>query len=322
MPDFTLKDEDINLSKKSCIGCHFEKEYKPTQNNSTFNFKDIAGVIICKLVVLIILCILYILFINKNKNIIYLLIFFILILGGIVMTSPIVIIYSINGIISLITRTPPVLNKDIYFPNYKKFENKHNFNKIKKEVMNIYKQKNKLVLTRKTFSNKYIGGGDLELKDNDGWRIYTVKTGNIYQGSETMPFLTSLLKNIPEVSACLVSILPKKKAIPIHVGYSKGVIRYLLAIKVPKDKDNVFICIDGQKHCWTEGVGIVFDDTYPHKVYNNTDEDRIVIYMDIIRPYLNPVLDYLNKFILYSFMNSSIVKNQIAITEKQIDIMK
>jgi beta-hydroxylase len=71
------------------------------------------------------------------------------------------------------------------------------------------------------------------------------------------------------------------------------------------------------KYCWTESVGVLWDDMYPHKVYNNTDEIRVIIYMDVVRP-LRWGLNALNLFIIWLACNSKIVKDEIKKTEIQI----
>ena len=35
---------------------------------------------------------------------------------------------------------------------------------------------------------------------------------------------------------------------------------------------------------WETGQCMVFDDTYPHQVWNETDERRVVLFLDIQRP--------------------------------------
>ena len=93
--------------------------------------------------------------------------------------------------------------------------------------------------------------------------------------------------------------------------------RYMMPLIVPKDRDNVFLCVNEKKYNWTEGVGVLWDDTYPHKVYNNTKEIRVVIYMDVLRPLPN-LLSKFNKFIVKLASNSQIVKDEIRRTEIQI----
>ena len=316
-----LNDEDVNISDKTNVTCNFDKGFKYMKNNNTFNHKDYIGFRIIILLMFIIICFLYTLSFEKNKKEVRIA----LMVGCIIffvdlVLEPIHIIYIISYLITLNVRTPPYLDLDKYFPNHTKLENSKNFPLIQKEALNILKQKEKISLAKNTYGNDYIGGGEVQSNNDDGWRIYIVKLGKNNFAEQTMPELTRVLKDIPEVVSCAVSILPAKKAIPIHVGYSKGVMRYQLAIKVPKDRTNVFICVNGEKYNWTEGEGVLFDDTYPHKVYNNTNEDRVVLYMDVLRPFLNPFLDVLNKFVVYLVSNSSIAKKEIARTEYQVTL--
>ena len=95
--------------------------------------------------------------------------------------------------------------------------------------------------------------------------------------------------------------------------------RYMIPIIVPKDRDNVFLCVNEKKYNWTEGKGVLWDDNYPHKVYNNTKEMRVVIYMDVIRP-LCGIANYLNKQFINLICNSKIIKDEIKNTEIQIKI--
>jgi len=105
--------------------------------------------------------------------------------------------------------------------------------------------------------------------------------------------------------------------IPIHVGYYKGIMRYMLPLIVPDDRENCFLWVNGLKYSWENGKGVLWDDTYPHKVYNNTNQNRILLYMDIVRP-LDGFLGNLNLTILKLMQNSEIVKNEIKRTENKV----
>ncbi len=316
-----LVDEEVNLSTISSINCNFQKGFKEIFDNNTFNKNDLIGKKVLLLLSFIIICLLIALLDSTLRvGTLYLSAIGSIVLIYNIIREPIYLLYTFSYLVSMNVRTPEFLDINDFFPNHTKFSEGDTFNNIKNECMNILAQKENLSLTRDTYGNDYIGGGNIELKDNDGWRIYVVKIGNLYKAENTMPVLTSVLKELPEVITCAVSILPKKKAIPIHVGYSKGVMRYQLAIKIPEDRENVFICVNGKKYMWTDGEGVLFDDTYPHKVYNNTEEDRMILYMDVVRPKLPFIIDKLNRFINNLVANSSIVRNEIANTEKQITI--
>ena len=40
---------------------------------------------------------------------------------------------------------------------------------------------------------------------------------------------------------------------------------------------------------WTEGHSLVFDDTYEHEAWNDTDETRVVLFVDVVRPLREPM---------------------------------
>lgn len=37
-------------------------------------------------------------------------------------------------------------------------------------------------------------------------------------------------------------------------------------------------------HRWEEGKGIIFDDSLEHEVYNKSDQTRVVLIVDFLRP--------------------------------------
>ena len=39
---------------------------------------------------------------------------------------------------------------------------------------------------------------------------------------------------------------------------------------------------------WEEGKSMIFDDTFNHEVWNDTDETRVVLFVDVLRPLPSP----------------------------------
>ena len=296
--------------------------YKLKKNNFSFNKNDGNGLFN---ILLILLFISFMSLSLQNKKFIYVSIIILFVFIIRIYMKPIEILYMISSLLTLGIRTPEFLNKDKYFPNNYLFENIENFTILKKEVIDILSKTNNgdtLVMTCDTYNgeNKYIGSN--KIVDNGkvkAWRLINIKVGNEYtkDAYKHFPFLVKLLKNLPEVCSCAISILQEGVHIPIHVGYYKGIMRYMMPLIVPKDRKNVFLVVNEKKYNWTEGVGVLWDDNFPHKVYNNTKEIRVVIYMDIIRP-LPGLLNNFNKYILKLTCNSKIVKDEIKKTEIQI----
>ena len=40
---------------------------------------------------------------------------------------------------------------------------------------------------------------------------------------------------------------------------------------------------------WQEGRSLVLDDTYEHEAWNETDETRVVLFLDVVRPLRQPM---------------------------------
>jgi len=66
-----------------------------------------------------------------------------------------------------------------------------------------------------------------------------------------------------------------------HMGPFKGVIRLHIGLHIPPG--NCWLFLDGKKHYWKEGEVFAFDDTYLHYGANETDEDRVILYVDLER---------------------------------------
>lgn len=108
------------------------------------------------------------------------------------------------------------------------------------------------------------------------------------------PETTRILSKIPGMTTAMFSILSPHKHIPAHRGPYAGVLRYHLGLLVPEPKELCRIRIGNEVVNWEEGKSIVFDDTYNHEVWNDTDGVRVVLFVDFIRPLRGP-LNPINK---------------------------
>ena len=103
------------------------------------------------------------------------------------------------------------------------------------------------------------------------------------------PKTTKLLERIPGMKVAFFSILAPGKHIPEHRGKHKGIIRYHLGIMVPEPKSDCRIRVADQIAYWEEGKSLIFDDTFYHEVWNDTNGYRVVLFLDIARPLCFPM---------------------------------
>ncbi|MES1940361.1 aspartyl/asparaginyl beta-hydroxylase [Salinisphaera sp. T5B8] len=103
-------------------------------------------------------------------------------------------------------------------------------------------------------------------------------------GCEMCPTTAAALDGIPNISNAFFSILAPGKHIPRHRGVTKGLVRCHLGLRVPTSAERCLIEVDDVPLRWAEGEMFFFDDTYPHEVWNETDQERAVLLFDIERP--------------------------------------
>ena len=98
------------------------------------------------------------------------------------------------------------------------------------------------------------------------------------------PETTRIVEAIPGMYTAFFSVLAPGKHIPEHRGPYRGLLRCHLALVVPEPREQCWIEVGGQTATWKEGGCLVFDDTYKHRVENNTRGIRVVLFLDILRP--------------------------------------
>ena len=101
------------------------------------------------------------------------------------------------------------------------------------------------------------------------------------------PNTTKLLEDIPNLQSAWFSAIAPGYHIPKHKGITRGILRGHLGLSIPKISKECFMDIDNNRIHWEQGKILVFDDTFEHAVWNNTDQERIVLLFDFDRPMKN-----------------------------------
>jgi beta-hydroxylase len=135
-----------------------------------------------------------------------------------------------------------------------------------------------------------ISKDQIEITDDDRWKTYFLYGYGFEAklGVETCPRTAALMREIPGMKTAMFSILSPRKHILDHRGPYKGVLRYHLGLIVPDDAEACRIRVGEDIRHWEEGKSMVFDDTFNHEVWNDTDETRVVLFVDVLRPLPEP----------------------------------
>jgi beta-hydroxylase len=131
-----------------------------------------------------------------------------------------------------------------------------------------------------------------QLTDDDRWKTYFFYGYGFRSDANCArcPETTRLIEAVPGMQTAMFSILAPGKRIPAHDGPYKGVLRYHLGLMVPEGPvEQVGIRVGPETREWSEGGSLVFDDTYEHEAWNETDATRVVLFLDVVRPLRQPM---------------------------------
>lgn len=124
------------------------------------------------------------------------------------------------------------------------------------------------------------------IQSDDQWKTFFLKSVGMdcVENAKRCPETMKMLNAIPGCTTGFFSILSPYKHIPNHRGPWAGVLRMHLGLWVPKPPQQCRIRIADQVYAWQEGKAVIFDDTYNHEVWNDTDGYRVVLFVDFERP--------------------------------------
>ena len=177
---------------------------------------------------------------------------------------------------SLVKDTPFLRNED--FPFLQMFTD--NWEKIRDEVQVILKNREEIPAFQE------VSPDQSKIAMGKNWRTFFLYGfgEKLNKNCAQAPFTSSLLDKVPNIEISWFSILSPGYHIPPHQGVSKGILRAHLGLLIPKDAESCRIRVDNEFRVWKPGQIFVLDDTYEHEVWNNTDDERVILIFDFDRP--------------------------------------
>lgn len=130
-------------------------------------------------------------------------------------------------------------------------------------------------------------------KDNR-WKSFYLKVNDLELPSAAAmaPKTLALINQVPGMNLALFAMLMPGKKLGAHHDPFAYTLRYSLGLSTP-NSEQCGLMVNGERYIWRDGEGIVFDETYLHAAYNDTDTPRIILMTDIDRPLWFPPLQWL-----------------------------
>lgn len=122
------------------------------------------------------------------------------------------------------------------------------------------------------------------------WRAFFLK-GYGYRmeaNAARAPLTAALIEKVPGLVTANFSVMEAGGHIPRHWGMTKGMLTYHLALRAPREREKCRMHIEegNRVHVmhWEDGQSFLFDDMFNHEVWNESDEDRYILLIQIKRP--------------------------------------
>ncbi len=98
------------------------------------------------------------------------------------------------------------------------------------------------------------------------------------------PETAKIVECVPGLRSAFFSVHAPGLHIPRHKGVTKGMLTCHLGLSVPREREKCRMMVEDQELVWQAGKSFVFDDTYHHEVWNDTEDDRVILLIQFDRP--------------------------------------
>ena len=132
--------------------------------------------------------------------------------------------------------------------------------------------------------------GHERIVSEDDWRSFFF-WGYGYpvpQNLARCPRTAQAITKVPGLVSAIYSVVAPGAHIGRHRGVSKAIMTAHIGLRVPKEAEKCRMDVDGHEVVWRVGEAAVLDDTYPHEVWNETDETRVLLLIQFQRPMRQP----------------------------------
>jgi len=143
-----------------------------------------------------------------------------------------------------------------------------------------------------------------------GWKRFYLKWygANLKSAEQLCPKTLAFLNQLSSVKGAMFTMLPPGAKLGKHRDPYAGSLRYHLGLITP-NSDDCYISVDGEKYSWRDGEAVMFDETYIHYAKNDTDQNRIILFLDIKRPVKFFLIDWINEIFSRIVVAGSATKN-------------
>ena len=193
--------------------------------------------------------------------------------------------------------TPAILDTNLYFPAAKDFVAK--WQDIRDEALAVRRNLNNVPRFHELMKEQ----ADISANDGRDWRMFIMRAYGIDvpDNLARCPTISGLIADRPEVMSCALSFLAPGKHVPKHRGPFRGILRFHLILAMPRTPSGdvaAVLEIDDKPYRLADGDCLLWDDTFPHEVWNKSEEVRIALLLDVWRREMPYDMELLSRIVV------------------------
>ncbi|HKC67116.1 MAG TPA: aspartyl/asparaginyl beta-hydroxylase domain-containing protein [Bacteroidia bacterium] len=119
----------------------------------------------------------------------------------------------------------------------------------------------------------------------NSWKTVSLRTWDVqlFKNQQHFPFTTSLINKYPQIVSASFNLLePKSKIVP-HCGDTNAIYRCHLGLEIPSGLPDCGFKVKTEVRAWEKGKWLIFMDAYNHEAWNNTNKERYIFLIDVVR---------------------------------------
>ncbi|GIV26259.1 MAG: hypothetical protein KatS3mg027_0073 [Bacteroidia bacterium] len=118
------------------------------------------------------------------------------------------------------------------------------------------------------------------------WKTISLKWWGLefYSRQKFFSKTTAFINSIPNLVSASFNLLEPQSRIYPHCGDTNGIYRCHLGLIIPAQLPECGFRVEDEKRSWEEGKWLIFIDAKEHEAWNESNENRFILLIDIIRP--------------------------------------
>ncbi len=152
-----------------------------------------------------------------------------------------------------------------------------NHQKILEEINNLIYNKDKNIVP---YYNKTLAS------ESEKWTVFPLYIWGMkkFKNCTKCPQTVKLVESVTGMTSASFSILKANSNIKPHLGDTNVMYRCHLGLQIPAQLPHCGIKAGNENRDWENGKILSFCDAQRHTVWNDTNHDRLVLIIDVLRP--------------------------------------